>query len=1003
VITFVPDPDFHGTVEVPYRVCFTDDACDEGIVTIVVENVNDDPTAAPDLATTPEDSSVAVDVVLNDSDVDGDALTIVDARAVDHPNHSLSGAGISIDDQQIVVEPQVDQWGSLLIQYTIADAAGATASSTLIVDVTPVNDPPEAVADRLTAYENTQVDLDVLANDTDVDGDTLTIVTVTDVTGGAATTDGSTVTFVPHPRYIGPAGFAYTVTDGTTTATANADVTIVDVTATPLVENDTATVNEGQLASVDVLANDIALATALNPGTVVVISPPENGDATWDGTVVRYTPHADWSGQDTFRYLVCDYLEFCNAASATITINPVNDVPSFVSGPSQAVFEDPGPQAVSGWATAISPGPGDEATQTVAFNVTTSDPTLFTVPPVVDPSGRLTYTPAPDGNGTATVTVELVDDGGTANGGVDTTAPTTTTITINPVNDDPVAVDDGLAIAEDNTVGVTFDVLTNDSDIDGDIVQYGSANTSTVVNGTITDNLDGTFTYLPDEHFSGTDTFTYTAIDGNGGNDVATVTITVNPLPDAPAANPDARITAVDTPLSVPAPGLLVNDYDVDNESLTVTTTPITPPTNGAIILNPDGSYTYTPGPGYVGTDSFAYEISDPGGLTSTTTVTITVDSGVVNQTYYLGDAGSAAWDYDLITTPPPSSAPVFDSDGDTYPGLGIDNSDGSQGETDPRKYQLWSLTAGSPVALDGPVTLDLWSTVKNYDLNETSHPFVYLYDCLGVSCTLLAQTDVHTGNWNQGVANFSNRQIDLGSVTHTVAVGRDLVVRLQFKHEDMWIAMTADYPSALELTLANQAPVANNDTAAMNEDDPTANLTVLTNDIDTDIDPVSVAVTVPAGAGTATAVGDGTIDYSPNPNSNGVDTFTYRVCDLGGNCDTATVTVTVTAVNDEPSFTGGGAVAVGLGPNTLLAWATAQSPGPADEAGQTLSFVIAANDNPGLFTTGPTIDATTGDLTFDAVTTGVANITIELVDNGGTANGGDDTSATYFFTITIS
>ncbi|MCP4224181.1 MAG: tandem-95 repeat protein [Actinomycetia bacterium] len=1004
VVTFTPDPDFNGTVEVPYRVCFVDTTCDEGVVTIVVVGTNDDPVAVPDRVSLDEDTSATVDVIKNDSDIDGDDLAIVAATIVDRPDHSLTGGEVTvtIENGRIGVTPAPERWGTALIEYTITDPNGATAGSTLAVEVTPVDDPPVAVNDTLTAYENTPADLDVLANDSDIDGDPLTIVSLTDVVGGTATTDGATVTFIPSPRYFGPAALTYTISDGTTSAQAIVDLTVIDITSIPPLEPDSASTNEDQAITIDILANDFASSLIIDPTTVVVIDPPDNGQASWNGSTLEYTPDPDFAGEDRLQYFVCDLLDFCNAATVTVTVAPVNDVPVFVAGVDQIVVEDAGPQAVAGWASGISAGPG-ESGQIVTFGVITTNPSLFSAPPVVDSAGQLSYTPAPDANGTATITVTLSDNGGTTNGGTDISPPAVATITITPVNDDPVAVDDGSSLVEDNTLGVTFDVLTNDSDIDGDTPQYGSANTSTVVNGIITDNLDGTFTYVPDEHFHGTETFTYTTIDGNAGTDSATVNITITPVPDTPVASDDARVTPVDTLLVVPAPGLLVNDYDVDIETLTVTTTPITPPSNGVVVLGADGSYTYTPGSGYVGTDSFVYEISDPGGLTATATVTITVDSGVTNRVYYLGDSGSAAWDYDLVTSAPPSSAPVFDSDTDGDPGLTIEFGSGLDSETDTDVYQLWTLTAASPVAMDGPVTLDLWATVENFTLNEKSHPHVYLYDCLAASCTFLTHGDIHVGDWNQGVSDFVNLQIELGSVTHTVATGRDLVLRLQFKHEDMWVAMTADYPSALNLTLANQAPVAADDTSTVNEDSGTTNLSVLANDVDTDIDPASVAVTAPAGSGTATPVGDGTIDYTPDPETNGVDTFAYQVCDLGGNCDTATVTVTVTPVNDEPSFTGGGAVAAGLGPSTLPAWATGISAGPADESGQLLTFVITANDNPGLFTTGPAIDATSGDLSFDVASTGVANVTIQLVDNGGTANGGDDTSPTYNFTITIS
>ncbi|MGI9594667.1 MAG: Ig-like domain-containing protein, partial [Acidimicrobiales bacterium] len=513
---------------------------------------------------------------------------------------------------------------------------------------------------------------------------------------------------------------------------------------------------------------------------------------------------------------------------------------------------------------------------------------------------------------------------------------------------------------------------------------------------------DGSFVYIPDEHFNGTETFSYTAGDGNGGLATATVTITVVAQGDAPIAGNDARATLIDSPLSVAAPGLLVNDYDVDHESLTVNTTPTIPPSNGTVTLGADGSYLYTPGAGYVGTDVFTYEVADPGGSTATATVTITVDSGTANQVFYFANSGTFSWDYDLTTTPPAASTPPFDSDGDGDPGLTIDKGNGQETEFNPDKFQLWTTTAVSAIELDGPVVLDLWSTVEDYDLNKKGHPYVYLYDCLGFSCTKLAEAHVHIDPWDVGVPDFVNHQIDLGSVTHTVAPGRDLVVRLQFRHEDMWVAMSAAYPTSLNTTLANQSPIALDDTLTVDEDATATNLAVLANDSDADIDTASVTITSPASNGTAVPVGDGTVDYTPTADVNGGDSFDYQVCDLGGNCATATVAVTINAVNDQPSFLGGGNVTGTIAPNSFPGWATAITLGPADESGQILTFSVTANSNPGLFVSGPSVDPVTGELTFDGAGSGTANITIVATDDGGTANGGNDTSNTYSFDITI-
>src|SRR4029077_2846171 len=125
------------------------------------------------------------------------------------------------------------------------------------------------------------------------------------------------------------------------------------------------------------------------------------------------------------------------AQTFTITVTAVNDAPSFTRGANQTVNEDAGAQSVSGWATAISAGPANESSQVVDFLVSNDNNALFSAQPAVAANGTLTYTPAANANGSATVTVRIHDDGGTLNGGVDTSAPQTFTITVNAVNDAP--------------------------------------------------------------------------------------------------------------------------------------------------------------------------------------------------------------------------------------------------------------------------------------------------------------------------------------------------------------------------------------------------------------------------------------------------------------------------------------------------------------------------------------------------------------------------------------
>jgi large repetitive protein len=171
-------------------------------------------------------------------------------------------------------------------------------------------------------------------------------------------------------------------------------------------------------------------------------------------------------------------------------------------------------------------------------------------------------------------------------------------------------------------------VLANDTDADGDALTAGMP--TEPANGTLVLNADGSFTYTPDAGFNGNDTFTYMAHDPDGGMDTATVTVTVAaapppPPPDntPPVAVDDAYATDFETALNVAAPGVLANDTDADGDALTAGMP--TEPANGTLVLNADGSFTYTPDAGFSGNDTFTYMAHDPDGGMDTATVTITV------------------------------------------------------------------------------------------------------------------------------------------------------------------------------------------------------------------------------------------------------------------------------------------------------------------------------------------------------------------------------------------
>ncbi|MFN4764673.1 Ig-like domain-containing protein, partial [Gillisia sp. Q332] len=384
--------------------------------------------------------------------------------------------------------------------------------------------------------------------------------------------------------------FTYTITDGnggTDTATVTVTVTPVDDVTT--VVDDSATTDEDVAVNIDVIANDTDVDVK---SPVASVTQGANGTVTieTDGTLT-YTPDLNFNGEDSFTYTN----EEGNTGTVTVTVTPVDDVTTVVDD-SATTDED-----VAVNIDVIANDTDVDVKSPVASVTQGANGTV-----TIETDGTLTYTPDLNFNGEDSFTYTN-EEGNTG----------TVTVTVTPINDAPVAVDDVATTDEDNSV--TISVLNNDTDVDGDDLTVVS--TTNPDNGSVVINEDGTITYTPNENFNGTDSITYTITDGNGGTDTATVTITVNPINDAPVAVDDVASTDEDNSVTI---SVLNNDTDVDGDDLTVVST--TNPDNGSVVINEDGTITYTPNENFNGTDSITYTITDGNGGTDTATVTITVN-----------------------------------------------------------------------------------------------------------------------------------------------------------------------------------------------------------------------------------------------------------------------------------------------------------------------------------------------------------------------------------------
>ncbi|OGO45246.1 MAG: hypothetical protein A2W37_13100 [Chloroflexi bacterium RBG_16_63_12] len=241
--SYTPNADFNGSDSFTYKANDGFEDSNTATVAITVNPVNDAPVAGDDSTITDEDTAKTITVLANDTDVDGDTLTITSVT------QGVHGA-VTTDGMTVTYTPTADFCGSDTFTYTVSDGQGGTDMATVDVTVTCVNDAPVANDDAATTTENTAVVVAVLANDTDVDGDALTVASVTQGTNGSVTTDGTTVTYTPNAGFTGTDTFAYTVGDGNG-GTDTATVTITVNPANTLPDCSAATTDEVSIWSPD--------------------------------------------------------------------------------------------------------------------------------------------------------------------------------------------------------------------------------------------------------------------------------------------------------------------------------------------------------------------------------------------------------------------------------------------------------------------------------------------------------------------------------------------------------------------------------------------------------------------------------------------------------------------------------------------------------------------------------------------------------------------------------
>ncbi|MEX1377281.1 MAG: Ig-like domain-containing protein [Eubacteriales bacterium] len=596
---YIPNSNFNGTDTFTYQIEDEDNETSTATVTINVTPVDETPTAGNDSATTNEDTAVIITYGTNDSNPDGGGSIAVDATS------TAGGTIIDNGDGTFTYTPAANFNGTDTFGYSITDGDGDIDSAVITVTVSGVNDTPTAGNDSATTNEDTAVTITYGTNDSNPDGGGSISVDATSAQGGTIVDNGDgTFTYTPPANFNGTDTFGYSITDGDgDTDSAVITVTVNSINDTPTAGNDNATTDEDTAVTITYGTNDsnpdgggsIAVdATSTAGGTIV-----DNADGTF-----TYTPAANFNGTDTFGYTITDGDGDTDSAVITVTVNSINDTPT-AGDDSSTTDEDTSVTITYGTNDRNPDGGGSISVDAASAQGGT----------IVDNGdGTFTYTPSLNFYGTDTFTYSITDGDGD-------NSTATITITVNAVDEVPTAIDDVTTTNEDTAVIISY--VLNDSNPDGG----GSITVDAVstAGGSIADNNNGTFTYTPLENFNGTDTFGYTITDGDGDFAAATITITIDPVEDAPIADDDNGITIQGVPLLI---RVLDNDNDPDGDTLSVTIA--SGPSRGTALINLDGSITYTPFPGFRGIDSITYVIADGNGGTATATIFITIN-GVTN------------------------------------------------------------------------------------------------------------------------------------------------------------------------------------------------------------------------------------------------------------------------------------------------------------------------------------------------------------------------------------
>ncbi len=826
---------------------------------VTVIQPNRAPEVIDQLVTTDEDT--AKTFTLNGTDPDRNPLTWT---VLTQPTKGkLTGTPPSL-----TYTPDANYFGRDSFTFKTNDGQLDSKTATLFIQVDAVNDAPVLTVPPPQTVKEGQL-LTFVVSATDVENDTLSFSAPSLPTGANFVNGDRRFSWTPN---FGQAG-KYTVTlavfdNGTP---AKSDVRSVEITVT---NTNRAPVANPQEATADEDVPKVITLTGSDPDnsalTYLIVTPPMKGTLTGQPPNVVYTPNLDFNGADSFTFKVNDGETDSPPATVRVTVRPVNDAP-VTRGDSITGSEDT-PKTITLVGTDVDGNP-------LTFAIVTP-PTKGKLTGIAP---NVTYTPNLDFNGTDSFTFKAND--GTVDSNV-----STVNITVTPVNDAPIARDRRYTTDEDTLVVAALDAL----DAESDPITYS------VVAQPKNGNLSGTapsLIYTPKPNFNGTDSFTYSASDGKLAGNIATITVVVNPVNDAPVAEGLNVATDEDAPVNLK---LTATDIDGDTLQYVIVAAPAKGKLSGTA-----PNLTYTPNLNENGADTFTFKVND--GKTDSNLAFVNVTIRPVNdaprarpQTVEVNEDETKAFvldavDFDgdkltfTIVTPPtkgrlegaaPNLAFVPTRDANGLDSFTYRVSDGTVTSDLIRvTIQINGINDPPTFLVPGPQTVAenqlLTFTIAAEDDDPANLKFTAPSLPTGASFIEAQRLFSWTPNFEQaGTYTVGFNLADNG--TPPFNVYREVTITV---------------------TNTNRAPRANALTLNTNEDTPVA---VTLAGADDDRDALTFMVVTPPSRGTLSGTGPNLI-YTPNANANGADSFTYKANDGKTDSSFATVNLNVIAVNDAP------------------------------------------------------------------------------------------------------